>query len=248
MSTNSEISPNVSEDGDGPKHVAIIMDGNGRWATQRGLPRLAGHRSGVDRVREVVKACPDLGIHHLTLFAFSTENWKRSPEEVAGLMTLFRRYMTKESARLVSEGVRVRFLGERTRLPVDIQNMIEGLEAQSASNDRFFLNIALNYGARDEITRAVKHLAQKVAAGDLDAEDVSESVVEGFLDTAGLPDPCLIIRTSGELRISNFLLWQAAYSEFVFVEECWPDFTGDAFAKIVGSFAKRERRFGAAAV
>jgi len=248
MTANTDITPEASDTGAGPKHVAIIMDGNGRWATRRGLPRLAGHRAGVDRVREVVKACPDLGIRTLTLFAFSTENWKRSPEEVAGLMSLFRRYMTKESARLVSEGVRLRFLGQRTRLPSDIQNMIEGIEAQSAGNNRFFLNIALNYGARDEITRAVKKLAEKVAEGHVDPQDVTEDLVEGFLDTAGQPDPCLLIRTSGELRISNFLLWQAAYSELVFVDECWPDFTGDAFARLVTNFATRERRFGAAAV
>lgn len=231
----------------GPKHVAIIMDGNGRWATRRGMPRLSGHRRGVDRVREVVKACPDLGVHCLTLFAFSTENWKRSPDEVNGLMTLFRRYLTKESARLVSEGVRVRFLGERTRLPEDIQRMIDGLEAQSFENDRFFLNVALNYGGRDEITRAAQRLAERVAAGEIKPEDVNEALLESHLDTAGVPDPCLVIRTSGEMRVSNFLLWQTAYSEFVFAEECWPDFTAEAFTNIVQSFGTRERRFGAAA-
>jgi len=165
MTANTDITPEASDTGAGPKHVAIIMDGNGRWATRRGLPRLAGHRAGVDRVREVVKACPDLGIRTLTLFAFSTENWKRSPEEVAGLMSLFRRYMTKESARLVSEGVRLRFLGQRTRLPSDIQNMIEGIEAQSAGNNRFFLNIALNYGARDEITIPLVSLTPVCSSG-----------------------------------------------------------------------------------
>lgn len=231
---------------DGPRHVAIIMDGNGRWATKRGLPRLSGHRRGVDRVREVVKACPDLDIRCLTLFAFSTENWKRSPEEVNGLMTLFRRYMTKESARLVSEGVRVRFLGERTRLPEDILKMMTSLEAQSAGNSKFQLNIALNYGARDEITRAMQNVAARVASGEIAPDDVTEDVITQSLDTGGLPDPCLIIRTSGEMRVSNFLLWQAAYSEFLFVEECWPDFTAEAFTKAINSYGTRERRFGAA--
>ena len=245
MQTPNDTSPEEFAP-DGPRHVAIIMDGNGRWASQRGLPRLAGHRRGVDRVREVVKACPDLGIRYLTLFAFSTENWKRSPEEVNGLMTLFRRYMTKESARLVSEGVQVRFLGERTRLPDDIQMMMSGLEAQSAENEKFFLNIALNYGARDEITRAAQRMAERISSGELNADEISEDVIRDCLDTRNLPDPCVIIRTSGEMRISNFLLWQAAYSELVFVDDYWPDFTADAFAAAISDFGTRERRYGAA--
>ncbi len=228
-------------------HVAIIMDGNGRWATRRGLPRLAGHRAGAERVREIVEACPGLGVKVLTLFAFSTENWKRSQEEVGGLMRLFRMYIRKEGARLIDEGVRVRFLGGRERLEGDLVEQMAGLEAQTAANDKLHLNVALNYGGRDEVARAARRMSEAVADGRLCAGEIGETTLAGFLDTAGQPDPDLVIRTSGEARISNFLLWQAAYAEYDFVETLWPDFTATHFADCVARFGARERRFGAVA-
>ncbi|MER2510293.1 polyprenyl diphosphate synthase [Amaricoccus sp.] len=230
-----------------PSHVAIIMDGNGRWAENRGLPRLAGHRRGADRVREIVESCPELDITHLTLFAFSTENWKRPVIEVMGLMRLFRRYIKKEGARLVAEGVRVRFIGGRERLEEDLRALMAGLESQTAGNDRLHLTVAINYGGRDEIVRATRRVAEAVRDGRLRAEDITPETVGAHLDTAGLPDPDLIVRTSGEFRVSGFLPWQAAYSEYAFVETRWPDFTTEMFAATVRGFGRRERRFGAVA-
>ena len=229
-----------------PAHVAIIMDGNGRWARKRGLPRLAGHKQGVETVKKIVSACPDLGVTHLTLFAFSTENWKRSVEEVNGLMQLFRFYMAREAERLLNEDVRVRFIGSRDRLPHDVVRKMQELEKQTSEKSRFNLTVALNHGGRDEIARATQRVVAKVATGELAPEDVTEATINAHLDTAGLPDPCLVIRTSGEFRVSNFLLWQAAYSEYEFVETCWPDFTPDMLASIIDRFGQRERRFGAA--
>ncbi len=234
-------------DGRVPFHVAIIMDGNGRWAESRGLPRLEGHRRGADRVREIVEKCPDLGVSYLTLFAFSTENWKRPAQEVLGLMRLFRRYIKKEGARLVAEGARVRFIGGRERLDVDLQALMGGLETQTSGNDRLHLTVAINYGGRDEITRATRRMAEAVAAGGLSADEITPATIESYLDTAGLPDPDLILRTSGEYRVSGFLPWQSAYSEFAFVDTRWPDFTADQFAAQVLNFGRRERRFGAVA-
>ena len=231
----------------GPEHVAIIMDGNGRWATRRGLPRLAGHKQGAETVRKIVRACPDLGIRHLTLFAFSTENWKRSTEEVDGLMQLFRHYIAREAEKLIRENVRVRFIGSRERLAPDIIRKMEDLEERTEHMHDFSLNVALNHGGRDEIARATRRVARKVAAGEIAPENICEDLIEAHLDTAGVPDPCLVIRTSGEYRISNFLLWQAAYSEYEFVETCWPDFSPDELQSIVARFGQRERRFGAVA-
>jgi undecaprenyl diphosphate synthase len=228
-----------------PAHVAIIMDGNGRWAESRGLPRIQGHRRGADRVREIVEACPDLGVSHLTLFAFSTENWKRPQAEVIGLMRLFRRYIKKEGARLVDEGVRVRFIGGRERLDADLQALMGGLEERTLDNTRFNLTIAINYGGRDEILRATRRVAEAVRQGRILAEDITSDTIEAHLDTAGLPDPDLILRTSGEYRVSGFLPWQSAYSEFAFVDTRWPDFTVEHFAQQVRGFGTRERRFGA---
>jgi len=229
----------------GPAHVAIIMDGNGRWAQQRGRPRLFGHRAGAKRVREIVLACPDLGVRYLTIFAFSTENWKRTQAEVAGLMMLFRRYIQKEAQALLAEGVRVRFIGDRERLEPKLVELMDHLEKLTEGNDRVHLTIALNYGGRDEVARATKRLAREVAAGRLDPEAVDETTLARFLDTCVLPDPDLVIRTSGEARISNFLLWQSAYAEYEFTPVLWPDFTAETFAEIVGRFAGRERRYGA---
>ncbi len=228
------------------EHVAIVMDGNGRWAKRRGLPRLAGHKRGVETVRRIVEACPDLGVKHLTLFAFSTENWKRSDDEVAGLMQLFRNYMAREAERLIGSDVRLRFLGNRSKLPDDILRMMEDLEDRTRDRTKFGLNIALNHGGRDEISRATAKIASLVQAGELSVSDVNEDLVSAHLDSAGLPDPDLVIRTSGEYRISNFLLWQAAYAEYEFVDTLWPDFTEEMLAEILDKFGARERRFGAA--
>ncbi|MDX1785420.1 isoprenyl transferase [Roseovarius sp. ZX-A-9] len=229
----------------GPKHVAVIMDGNGRWAQSRGRPRLFGHHAGAKRVREIVEACPDLGVKYLTVFAFSTENWKRTQTEVAGLMSLFRRYITKEARALCDEGVRVRFIGDRVRLDDKLTSLMDELEQMTAHNDRVHLTIAINYGSRDEVSRAIKRLAEDVASGQLFPEDVTETTLTRYLDTHVLPDPDLVIRTSGEARISNFLLWQSAYAEYEFIDTLWPDFTRDVFTGLVGSYGKRERRFGA---
>lgn len=228
-------------------HVAIIMDGNGRWAESRGLPRLAGHRRGADRVREIVEACPRLSVGYLTLFAFSTENWKRPVTEVVGLMRLFRRYIKKEGARLVAEGVRVRFIGGREPLDKDLQVLMAGLEAQTLTNERLNLTVAINYGGRDEIIRATQRVAGAVSEGRLQASEITVRTIESNLDTAGLPEPDLIVRTSGECRVSGFLPWQAAYSELAFVEARWPDFTAEMFAAQMNALASRERRFGAVA-
>jgi undecaprenyl diphosphate synthase len=228
-----------------PRHVAIIMDGNGRWATMRGRPRLFGHHAGAKRVREIVEACPDLGVKYLTIFAFSTENWKRTQVEVAGLMSLFRRYIAKEARALFEEGVRVRFIGDRVRLDKKLQALMDELETLTAKNDRVNLTIAINYGGRDEVARATKRLAEDVANGKLSPEDVNEETLPKYLDTCVLPDPDLVIRTSGEARISNFLLWQSAYAEYEFIDTLWPDFTAEEFGRIVGNYATRDRRFGA---
>ena len=230
--------------GAGPRHVAIIMDGNGRWAQARGRPRLFGHHAGARRVREIVEACPDLGVKYLTIFAFSTENWKRTQTEVAGLMSLFRRYITKEARALKEEGVRVRFIGDRVRLDAKLIALMDELEGMTAENDRVHLTIALNYGGRDEVARATKRLAQDVAAGRLDPEKVDEETLPRYLDTRVLPDPDLVVRTSGEARISNFLLWQSAYAEYEFIDTLWPDFTAHIFAGLVQGYGTRERRYG----
>ncbi len=228
-----------------PGHVAVIMDGNGRWAQSRGRPRLFGHHAGARRVREIVEACPDLGVKYLTVFAFSTENWKRTQTEVAGLMSLFRRYITKEARALCDEGVRVRFIGDRVRLDSKLISLMDELEQMTEHNDRVHLTIAINYGSRDEVSRAIKRLAKDVATGQLSPEDVTETTLTRYLDTHVLPDPDLVIRTSGEARISNFLLWQSAYAEYEFIDTLWPDFTREVFTRLVGSYGKRERRFGA---
>jgi undecaprenyl diphosphate synthase len=225
--------------------VAVIMDGNGRWAQARGRPRLYGHHAGAKRVREIVEACPDLGVEYLTIFAFSTENWKRTQTEVSGLMKLFRRYLTREAQALFQNGVRVRFIGDRIRLDETLVRMMDELELMTSGNSRVHLTVALNYGGRDEVARATKRLAREVAAGRVDPEKVDETTLARFLDTYVLPDPDLVIRTSGEARISNFLLWQSAYAEYEFIDTLWPDFSREEFARVVQNYAGRERRFGA---
>ncbi len=222
------------------------MDGNGRWATRRGLPRLVGHRKGAERVREIVDICPDIGVKYLTLYAFSTENWKRAETEVAGLMSLFRRYILKEAKKLDANGVRVRFIGDRTRLELKLIDLMAQLEEKTAKNDHLNLTIALNYGGRDELTRAMKTLSEDVADGRVAPVDVTEESIGYYLDTRYLPDPDLVIRTSGEQRISNYLLWQSAYAEYEFLPTLWPDFSAEEFASVVQGATTRERRFGAA--
>lgn len=229
----------------GPRHVAIIMDGNGRWATQRGRPRLFGHHAGAKRVREIVEACPEIGVEYLTIFAFSTENWKRTQVEVAGLMSLFRRYITKETRSLSEFGARVRFIGDRMRLDDKLIALMNELEEATAENTRVHLTIALNYGGRDEVARATKRLARDVADGRLNPDDVDEETLPKYLDTRVLPDPDLVIRTSGEARISNFLLWQSAYSEYEFIDTLWPDFSQAEFNTLCTNYGGRDRRFGA---
>lgn len=229
----------------GPRHVAIIMDGNGRWAQSRNRPRLFGHHAGARRVREIVSACPDLGVEYLTIFAFSTENWKRTQTEVAGLMSLFRRYIMKEMQAFVKENVCVRFIGDRPRLDAKLRALMDEAEEMTRHCTGTNLTIALNYGGRDEVSRATKRLAEDVAAGRLDPAKVDEETLPKYLDTCVLPDPDLVIRTSGEARISNFLLWQSAYAEYEFIDTLWPDFTRECFTGLLQGYGARDRRFGA---
>ncbi len=226
------------------RHVAIIMDGNGRWATNKGWPRLVGHRKGADRVKEIVRVAPDLGIEWLTIYAFSTENWKRSQLEVNGLMRLFRRYIQREAEGLSREGVRMRFIGDRCMLESRLQELMAWIEDRTKANTRLNLTVAINYGGRDELIRATRVLAQRVADGEMTTDAIDEAAMNAALDTASLPPPDLVIRTSGECRVSNFLLWQAAYAEFEFSPVLWPDFTPEVLAEILSRFGHRERRFG----
>ncbi len=227
-----------------PEHVAIIMDGNGRWAKQRGLPRAMGHRKGVEAVRETVRAAGDAGVKYLTLFAFSSENWRRPEAEVSDLMGLLKAFIRRDLAELHSENVRIRIIGDRYTLRSDILDLLLEAEETTRNNTALTLVIAFNYGSRDEIARAMVSLARDVEAGVLRAQDVTPALINARLDTAGIPDPDLIIRTSGEERLSNFLLWQAAYSEFIFVPEYWPDFGRELFYSALEKFAARDRRFG----
>src|SRR5579859_131124 len=230
-----------------PVHVAIIMDGNGRWATSRGLPRIAGHRRGAESVRRAVSAAAELGISYLTLFGFSSENWKRPAPEVDDLMTLLRHYLRGEVAELHRNNVRVRVIGDRERLAPDIVTLIDNTEALTAGNTGLRLSVALSYGGRAEIAGAARRIAEAAIAGRLNPDQIDESVFARYLLTADMPDPDLIIRTSGEQRLSNFLLWQTAYSEFVFIDTLWPDFTKTDLERALSEFHGRERRYGATA-
>jgi undecaprenyl diphosphate synthase len=236
--------PATADPSPGPHHVAIIMDGNGRWAKARGLPRVAGHRRGADAVRRVVRGAGELGIPVLTLFAFSTENWTRPADEVNDLMGLLRHYLRNELEELHKNGARLRVIGNRAGLAPDIVRDIADAEKMTHANSRIDVNICINYGARDEILQATRNLARRVAAGEFAAEDIDEARFEQELLTAGLPDPDLLIRTSGEQRISNFLLWQCAYAELVFVDTLWPDFGKDHLEQAIAEFRRRERRYG----
>ncbi len=228
-----------------PEHVAIIMDGNGRWASARGLPRTMGHRKGVDAVRETVRAAGDVGIKYLTLFAFSSENWRRPEAEVTDLLGLLKAFIRRDLSELHRQNVRIRVIGDRQNLTGDILPLLIEAEETTKNNSALTLVIAFNYGSRDEIARAVISLAKDVEAGRLRPQDITPALIDGRLDTAGIPDPDLIIRTSGEERLSNFLLWQAAYSEFMFVPDYWPDFSRALFLSALERYAVRDRRFGA---
>jgi undecaprenyl diphosphate synthase len=228
-----------------PRHVAIIMDGNGRWATARGLPRSAGHHRGAEAARRAVVGAAELGISYLTLFSFSSENWRRPPAEIDDLMGLLRFYLRKEIATLQESGVRLRVIGDRERLDPDIVSLIDQAEAETANNGRLTLVIALSYGARAEIAGAARRIAEAVRAGAIDPTTVDEALLARHLLTDGIPDPDLIIRTSGEKRLSNFLLWQGAYAELMFIDRYWPDFTKEDLEDAVREFHGRERRYGA---
>lgn len=230
-----------------PAHVAIIMDGNGRWAKARGLPRTAGHRRGAEAVRRAVNCAVELGVGYLTLYGFSSENWKRPATEVDDLMGLMRRYLESDIEELHQNGIRLRVIGERGRLPRDIVKLIDESESRTRGNRRLNLTVAISYGGRQEILSAARRLAEAVAAGSLDPAAIDEARFAAQLATAGMPDPDLVIRTSGEQRISNFLLWQSAYSELVFIDKLWPDFSKDDFTHAISEFQQRDRRYGAAA-
>ncbi|MES0154287.1 isoprenyl transferase [Mesorhizobium sp. M0018] len=227
-----------------PAHVAIIMDGNGRWAKARGLPRLAGHRAGVEALRKTVRAAPGLGISFLTVYAFSSENWSRPKSEVSDLMGLLKLFIRRDLAELHQSGVRIRVIGDRAGLQPDIRGLLEEAETLTLSNGALTLVIAFNYGGRDEIVRTARKLAAAVARGEIESEAITADSFASSLDTEGIPDPELVIRTSGELRLSNFLLWQAAYSELVFLPCYWPDFSREHLSDALRDFAGRERRFG----
>ncbi|MEG6585918.1 isoprenyl transferase [Dendrosporobacter sp. 1207_IL3150] len=227
-----------------PQHVAVIMDGNGRWAQKQGLIRTFGHRAGVERLRDIVKAASRLGVKALTAYAFSTENWKRPDEEVNFLMSLFSEYLDTEIEELHQNQVKIRFIGKIDELALNLQHKIENAQARTSENTGLILNLAVNYGGRAEITRAVKIIAEKVQTGELKIEDISDNTIQNNLFTGELPDPDLLIRPSGDLRISNFLLWQSAYSELWFTDINWPDFKPEHLVQAIIDFQKRDRRFG----
>ncbi|MDY0268075.1 isoprenyl transferase [Trichloromonas sp.] len=227
-----------------PEHLAIIMDGNGRWAERRHLPRIAGHHRGVEAVREVVSECRTLGVRYLTLYAFSSENWGRPEDEVNALMGLLIRYLASELDDLCARSIRFRVIGEIERLPAEVVRVLRETMERTAGNTSMVLTLALSYGSRNELIRAMRSLAREVAAGRLAPEEIDEARVAGALDTAGMPDPDLLIRTSGEMRISNFLLWQLAYAELYYTEELWPDFSRQKLHEALAVFARRQRRFG----
>jgi undecaprenyl diphosphate synthase len=227
-----------------PAHVAIIMDGNGRWAAQRGLPRLEGHRRGVEAIRRAVRTAGDLGIRYLTVYSFSAENWRRPAQEVSDLMGLLKRFVRHDLAELHANNIRVRIIGERQGLSTDIRMLLDEAEQLTRSNTGLTLVIAFNYGGRQEIAQAMRALARQVKDGTLDPDAITMETVERALDTQGIPDPDLVIRTSGEQRISNFLTWQTAYAEFVFIPDFWPDFDEATFRAALAEYRRRDRRFG----
>jgi undecaprenyl diphosphate synthase len=227
-----------------PRHVAIIMDGNGRWANARGLPRSLGHREGVEAVRRTVRAAIEIGIEYLTLYSFSSENWSRPAAEIDDLMGLMKRFIRRDLAELHQFGVRIMVIGERENVDPELIALIDEAKVLTKNNKALDLIIAFNYGSRGEIVRAARRLARRVSAGELDPEEITQETIGAELDTAGVPDPELLIRTSGEIRLSNFLLWQAAYTEFVFLDACWPSFDRELLEKAIAEYRGRDRRFG----
>lgn len=227
-----------------PRHIAIIMDGNGRWAKKKGLPRTMGHRSGVEAIREVVKTCSNLGVEILTVYAFSTENWRRPKDEVSILMLLLTEYLRHELTELHENNVKIRTMGDITLLPIEAQKELLRATQQTEHNAGLILNLALNYGGRAEITRALRKLGEEIQQGKLAPQEINEERISASLFTAGLPDPDLLIRTSGEMRLSNFMLWQLAYTEIVITEQLWPDFTPKTLLAAIKTYQLRERRFG----
>lgn len=230
-----------------PRHIAIIMDGNGRWATARGLPRVEGHRRGAEATQKIIETARDMGIAYVTLFAFSSENWNRPAGEVNALMELLRYYLKKETSEMHKSGVRLRVIGEREKLPADITTLIEQAEDITKDNAAITVVIALSYGGRQDITTAAKNLARRVLTGEITVEQIDEAALNNTLSTHGIPDPDLMIRTSGENRISNFLLWQLAYAELYFCDVHWPDFTADHLRTAIEDYTGRQRRFGGVA-
>lgn len=227
-----------------PKHIGIIMDGNGRWAKQRNLPRSAGHSAGAKNFRKITKYCSSIGIKYLTVYAFSTENWKRPEDEVNSLMKLFKSYLEEAISDFKDEDIVVNFIGDKSAFSPELQQLIDENEKMSAHRKGMVLNIAMNYGSRDEILRAVKNIAIQIKAGCIDVDDITTDVISNNLYTAGQPDPDLVIRPSGEYRISNFLLWQSAYTEYVIMDVLWPDFSEEMLDEALIEYAKRNRRFG----
>ena len=227
-----------------PRHVALVMDGNGRWAAQRGLPRSAGHRQGVEALRRAVRAAGEFGIEYLTIYSFSSENWSRPAEEVSFLLDLLRRFIRQDVAELHQAGVKIAVIGDRQGLEPGIVALLEDAERLTRDNAKLKLVVAFNYGSRQEITRAARVIAEKARDGRIDPADINAAVLANHLDTADIPDPDLLIRTGGEQRLSNYLLWQCAYTEFVFVAEHWPDFSAEVFARALAEFQSRDRRFG----
>lgn len=228
------------------RHVAIIMDGNGRWAQSRGLPRTAGHKKGADTLHSILQACRDFGVECLTIYAFSSENWRRPQAEIRDLMQLLRQYLAREMPTMHKNGVRMRFIGDMSLLDEDIRKDISEAERMTEKNHAFTLTVALSYGGREELARAVRKLAERVKSGAIEPQDIDEEQIAQSLDTAGLPEPDLLIRTGGEQRISNFLLWQSAYTEFYFTPVLWPDFSAADFKQALDEFSRRERRYGTA--
>lgn len=227
-----------------PEHIAIIMDGNGRWANGRGLPRAVGHERGVEALRRTVEAAQEIGLKNLTVYSFSTENWRRPVSEVNALFGLLKAYVKRDLNRLAQEGVKIRILGTREGLPDDILELVNRAEERTAKNQTFNLCIAFNYGGREEVLRAAKAMARAAEEGEISSSTVDEAAFEQFLDTRDIPDPDILIRTSGEFRLSNFLIWQAAYAELVFMDVLWPDFGKDHLLEAIEIYRKRERRFG----
>ena len=227
-----------------PEHIGIIMDGNGRWAKKRMLPRSAGHKTGAQTFRKITRYCSDIGIKHLTVYAFSTENWKRPKDEVSALMNLFKSYLEEALSDFKDDSIVVKFIGDKSVFPDDLRNLMIENEESSKDRNGMVLNIAMNYGSRDEIVRAVKSISEKVVSNKIDINDIDEQLISDHLYTSGQPDPDLIIRPSGEYRISNFMLWQSAYSEYVIMNKLWPDFTSDDLDEALKIYSQRNRRFG----